>query len=296
MKPTSYSSRTETPVALPAQPTPQRTADAEPGPESRELRGTSVSSLKLEPPKVFVVLPAYNEEQALPQLLARIGTTFQALANDYEIVIVDDGSSDNTQSIARDFSLQLPIHLVVHPVNAGLGATIRDGLLAAARLANSNDIIVALDCDNTHPPELIPRMIGLVNEGHDLVIASRFQRGSRTLGVPWNRVVLSYGARFLFRVMFPVKGVRDYTCGFRAYRASVVKEAFDEFGDRFVSESGFSSMVDILLKLRSKQLLICEVPLLLRYDQKGNESKMKVLRTIFRTFALMGRRRLGRMN
>lgn len=245
--------------------------------------------------RVLIALPAYNEEEALPKLLTRIGETFSDLPIDYEIIVVDDGSRDQTATISEQLGLQLPIRVVRHEVNQGLGATIRDGLKAAVDLSEEHDIIVTLDADNTHPPELIPRMLEMIREGHDIVIASRFQRGARVVGVPFNRVVMSIFARLLFTVVFPIKGVRDYTCGFRAYRAGVLGRAFEKYGDQFVSESGFSCMVDVLLKLRDKDLLMGEVPLLLRYDHKGGVSKMRVLRTIWKSLNLILRRRLGNM-
>jgi len=245
--------------------------------------------------RVLIALPAYNEEEALPKLLTRIGETFAESKYDYEIIVVDDGSQDQTASISEQFALQLPVRIVRHAVNQGLGGTIRDGLQTAVELSGEQDIIVTLDADNTHPPELIPRMLEMIREGHDIVIASRFQRGARVVGVPLNRVLMSIFARLLFTFVFPIKGVRDYTCGFRAYRAGVLRRAFDKYGEHFVSESGFSCMCDVLLKLRDKELLMGEVPLLLRYDHKGGVSKMRVMRTVWKTLKLIVRRRLGHM-
>jgi len=88
--------------------------------------------------------------------------------------------------------------------------------------------------------------------------------------------------------------VRDFTSGYRAYRAGVVRQAFETYGGEFVAESGFSCMVDILLKLRRLGAIITEVPLVLRYDMKYGVSKMLVIRTIRDTLALLASRRLGR--
>jgi len=98
----------------------------------------------------------------------------------------------------------------------------------------------------------------------------------------------------LFRVVLPIPGVRDYTCGFRAFRASVLQGAIAEYGRGFVDQEGFQSMVDILLKLRGRGLVFGEVPMVLRYDRKEGASKMDVRRTTTATLRLMLRRRLGR--
>jgi len=151
-----------------------------------------------------------------------------------------------------------------------------------------------MDADNTHTPGLIGSMVRLIEEGSDVVIASRYQPGAQVWGVPFHRRRLSDGARLLFRLVFPIRGVRDYTCGYRAYRASLLKRAFDTLGDQFVSEQGFQCMVDILLKLRRMNAVFREVPMILRYDLKGGVSKMRVGRTIFRTLGLMLRRRFAK--
>jgi dolichol-phosphate mannosyltransferase len=250
-------------------------------------------SIRFRPSKVFMALPAYNEEAALPELLERIGEAFADSGLPYEVVIVDDGSSDDTAKIASQMSYQMPIHLVQHDQNQGLGTTLRDGLREAVDRAGERDIIITMDADNTHPPGLIANMVQLIHEGCDVVIASRFQPGARVVGVPVERHFLSVGARALFTVLFPTKGVRDYTSGYRAYRASVIRQAFSDHGDNFVGETGFSCMADVLLKLRKQGALFGEAPLRLRYDQKGGESKMRVFHTIWLTLKMLGRHRIG---
>jgi len=244
--------------------------------------------------KVLVVLPAFNEERDLGELLERIDQAMADDAQPYEVIVVDDGSQDHTSTIAERHAAFMPILLHRHPANQGLGGTIRDGLRIAAERAGERDIIVAMDADNTHTPTLIRSMIRLVHEGNDVVIASRYQRGAYVRGVPTHRRLLSYGASLLFQLAFPIHGVRDYTSGYRAYRAPLLKEAFGTYGDQFVSEDGFACMVDILLKLRSMDAICRECPIILRYDFKSGASKLNVPRTIWRTLRLLARRRLGR--
>lgn len=253
-------------------------------------------SIRFRAAKVIVALPAYNEEESLPELLERLGESFADNNLPYEIVIVNDGSKDATASIIQQFALQMPVHLVNHAVNQGLGITIRDALREAMERANERDIIVTMDADNTHPPGLIPRMVQMIHEGCDVVIASRFEHGGTVKGVPFNRHLLSLGARILFTLMFPTRGVRDYTSGYRAYRVSVVRQAFETYGDDFVGETGFSCMADILLKLRKLGCVFGEAPLRLRYDLKGGESKMQVFKTIRLTLSLLCRQRFSAKN
>jgi len=133
---------------------------------------------------VYVVLPVYNEEGRIQQLLTHIDEAMQDAGIAYEIVLVDDGSRDSTADLVRAYAARMPIRVLRHEVNQGLGATIRDGLMAAASVAADRDIIVTMDADDTHAPGLILRMVRMISEGHDVVIASRYRPGSRTVGVP----------------------------------------------------------------------------------------------------------------
>ena len=240
---------------------------------------------------VRVVLPVYNEGNRIESLLNHIDEALEEAGLSYEVILVDDGSRDSTAAIVGQCAARMPIRIMAHEVNRGLGATIRDGLVEAAATAKDRDIIVTMDADDTHAPGLILRMVRMISEGHDVVIASRYRGGSRTVGVPLLRRFMSYGASLLFRAVFPIRGVRDYTCGYRAYRARVVKDALARYGGSFLDQDGFQVMVDILLKLRRMNLIFGEVPFILRYDWKEGGSKMDVARTARDTLGLMWKRR-----
>ena len=242
---------------------------------------------------VVIALPAFNEAETLPLLLEAIEKAMLENDIEYRVIVVDDGSVDATAEVAEQLSHTMPISLVQHGENRGLGEAIRTGLFAATENAEPRDIIVTMDSDNTHTPGLIARMVRGIREGNDVVIASRYRQGAHIRGVPRYRRALSFGARVVFSVVFPTPNVRDFTCGFRAYRAEVLQEAFRIYGDDFVGQSGFSCMVDILLKLRRLGAIMSEVPLILRYDQKFGASKMMVMKTTLDTVRLVIARRLG---
>lgn len=240
---------------------------------------------------IFLALPAFNEEKDLAKLLAAFQQAMQAADFRFGVVIVDDGSTDGTMRVISEWSSRIPIDVVQHVKNCGLGETIRDALHRAAALANDDDVIVTMDADNTHSPALIAEMVDAIERGSDVVIASRYRHGSKVVGLAPSRHLMSYGARFLFQLAFPLPGVRDYTCGFRAYRASLVKKAFAQYGNTFVQERGFAAMAEILLKLRVLRPRFSEVPMVLRYDFKTGESKMRVGSTVVKTLRMIRRLR-----
>jgi dolichol-phosphate mannosyltransferase len=242
---------------------------------------------------VIITLPAYNEEKALPLLLGRVAEAMRENQFEYRVIVVNDGSSDGSAAVVDELKGSMPLERIDHEINRGLGEAVRTGLLRALEDADEHDIIVTMDSDNTHTPGLIAGMVRGIREGNDVVIASRFRSGARIMGVPFYRRVLSRVGSWCFRMAFPTRNVRDFTSGYRAYRAGLLKRAFDEYGRQFVAESGFSCMVDILLKLRKLDAIMIELPLILRYDQKYGISKMMVVRTIGDTLRLLLVRRLG---
>lgn len=249
--------------------------------------------MKLVKRKVYVVLPAYNEEARIGKLLDAIDEAMCEAELSYQIILVEDGSDDNTAAVVKERYDRMPIHMVQHETNRGLGVTIRDGLYTAVEMAEARDIIITMDADDTHLPGLILRMVRMVCEGHDVVIASRYQPGARTIGVPLLRRFLSYAASVLFRICYPTLGVKDFTCGYRAYRAEVIKIAISKYGEGFLDQEGFQCMVDILLKLSKMNVVFGEVPIILRYDLKEGQSKMNLTSTSRKTILLLLKRRFG---
>jgi dolichol-phosphate mannosyltransferase len=158
-------------------------------------------------------------------------------------------------------------------------------------------VIVTMDADDTHNPGLIPRMIQRIDEGFDVVVASRFRAGAYTVGVPFVRRLLSHVGSWVYRILVPVRGLRDYTCGYRAYRAGVLQVAVERWGSSFISEAGFAAMPDILLKLRLlDNVLMTELPFILRYDRKPGASKMRVASNVAASLWLAVRRAFGRVD
>ena len=243
---------------------------------------------------LYVVLPAYNEEEALALLLPRIRQVMERHWLAGLIVVVDDGSTDRTAEVAESAGGD---RVIRHSQNMGLGAALRTGLSHVTQIGQPDDIIVTMDADNTHNPALVPRMLQRLDEGYGVVIASRFRPGARVVGVSFSRQFLSRVGGWVYRLLLPIRGVRDYTSGYRAYRAVVLQAAFERWGDRFFSEMGFAAVADILLKLRLfDDVLMTELPFTLRYDRKPGASKMKVGASIVTSLRLAFRRVMGRLD
>ncbi len=237
---------------------------------------------------IWIVLPAYNEEGNLGEVLRRVRETLDGRLP-YRALVINDGSTDQTAAVVEGAAKQMPVRTVSHDRNRGLAQAIRTGLGEVFREAADPDVIVIMDADNSHPPELIPQLTAELDHGADIVIASRFRPGSRVVGVPVMRRGLSRAASLLFRMLFPIPGVRDYTGGYRAYRMALLRQGMREHGEDFVRATGFSVMTEILVKCRVLHPHVREVPLILRYDLKRGKSKLIPGNTIPEYFALIKR-------
>ena len=225
---------------------------------------------------ICIILPAYDEEMSIDNLLSKIEKVMSENQYDYKIVFVNDGSRDKTAEVLNDYLAKLPIEIIRHSINRGLWETIRDGFEKAAEICQPGDIIIRMDCDNTHNPTYIPAMVQKINQGFDVVVASRFQKGGGSSGVSAYRNLISKAANLVMKFFFPIKGVREYSCGYRAYKAELVQDALKIFGNDFIDLRGvgFTCTLEKLIKFRMMKAKIGEIPFELKYDLKKSSSKM----------------------
>lgn len=233
---------------------------------------------------IFIILPCYNEEASIEALVKRIHESCRHI--NYSIMTVDDGSTDQTAKILTRLQRDFPIVLLRHSRNLGLQAALRTGLEKAVRTVKGSDAIVVMDADQTHNPFYIPAMITNLSKGHDVVVASRYVKGGKQVGVPFHRRVLSRGMSILSRLFFRLP-VKDVTSGYRCYRADVFGKIIDKYGPNFIESRGFEVAFELLVKGHKVGAKMTEMPIVLDYSNKKSRSKLGIQRTIYDYLKLM---------
>jgi len=165
----------------------------------------------LKPSLVSIIIPVYNEEQAIGDDLDLIIKTMEATNYDYEIIVVDDGSTDSSADIARQRS---QVRLIRHPYNRGTGAARTTGVEQA-----KGDVIVMTDGDGTYPNQDIPRLLGYMDE-YDMVVGAR-RRESGTLR--WLRSPVKHLIRLLASYLVGIR-IPDLNSGFRAFKKDLARK------------------------------------------------------------------------
>jgi dolichyl-phosphate beta-glucosyltransferase len=193
-----------------------------------------------------VVIPAWNEAHRIGPTLATIKAFLKEKLPDAELLVVDDGSTDTTASIAE----AAEVRLIRLPFNQGKGAAVRAGMLAAKgqwRLFSDADLSTPIE-------EVIP-FLAAAREGADIVVGSRSLPESKVLKhQPWYRELMGRSFNALVQnSVFP--GMIDTQCGFKLFSARAAKLCFEP-----LEVSGFAFDVEVLLRARNQKLKIVEVP------------------------------------
>lgn len=243
--------------------------------------------------RLIVALPAYNEQGNVERMIERWLSMEEVIKDRYglglEVAIVNDGSSDKTEILSKKLSDTYEnVTLINHEVNKGLGEAVKTGVKYAIEHKDTCKYLCIMDCDNTQDPSYVLDMLKKTedDESVDVVFASRYQKGAKVHGLAGYRHLTSIGARWIFKLLLPVKQVRDYTCGYRLYRTTLLECAYKEFGEEIIENAGFTCMVELLYKLNIIGATFAEIPFELHYDEKVGASKMKVIKTSVRSISL----------
>lgn len=232
-----------------------------------------------------VVVPAYNEEDRLKVTLPHLCKNVRRRFLDYEILVVDDGSSDDTSTIVKEArNYDENVRLIRYRNNMGKGHAVRTGVIAARK-----DYILYCDADLSTPLREVRKLLKGLDEGYDIAIGSRARQASRIIKrQPLYRVLMGKTFNKLVRIL-AVSGINDTQCGFKCFKTSIAQDLF-----RNCQINGFSFDVEMLYIARKRGFSIKEVGVLWKNDTQSKVHpvyhSMQMLKDllVIRGFELLG--------
>jgi dolichol-phosphate mannosyltransferase len=239
-------------------------------------------------PKLFLLIPVYNEARNVLRLLECLEAFAQELQARYrvEIVLINDGSRDDTEQLALQYVSRVPLHMLRHEVNQGPGRAFGTGFEAIAADLSDDDIIVTMEGDNTSRLELVRQMFHRMEEGFDVILASPYLYGGAIVHTSVFRIFLSSMANLFVKELLGIHGIFTVSSFYRMYRAPLLRKLQAVYGSRILERNGFECMTEMLMKMIYLQARISEIAMVLDTKLRVGKSHMKIQRTILGYYAL----------
>jgi dolichol-phosphate mannosyltransferase len=216
-------------------------------------------------PKAVVCLPTYNELENLEPMLRALGD------KNVRVLVIDDNSPDGTGELADRLALELDYVGVLHREHKeGLGPAYLAGFRRA--LADGAELVLEMDCDFSHDPNDVPRLLAAIERGADLALGSRYVPGGGVRNWGLVRRLISAGGSLYARVLLGVE-VRDLTGGFKCYRRGVL-EAIDLDA---VESKGYAFQIETTYRVLRAGFKVVEVPITFADREVGGSKMSKVI-------------------
>ncbi len=215
--------------------------------------------------RAMVCLPTYDERENIGPMVRALGERIDTSRD--RVLVIDDNSPDGTGALADELAAELPWVEVLHrDRKAGLGPAYIAGFKRA--LAAGAELVLEVDCDFSHDPKDVPRLIAACEGGADLALGSRWVKGGGTVNWGRGRVLISRGGSLYARTILGV-GIRDLTGGFKCFRRAVL-ERLDL--DAIVAK-GYGFQIETTYRALRAGASVVEVPITF-VDRRVGESKM----------------------
>jgi len=230
----------------------------------------------------YVVIPVLNESPNMGRLMEALRELEKDFSGTYsfEIILVDDGSTDDTVDKARERASSLNLMVLTHPCNIGPGRAFATAYEYLATRLEDDDWVVTMEGDNTSRHELLHQMFTRSREGYDVVLASPYCYGGGIRHTSGLRVFLSHIANAFLKECIGLHGLLTMSSFFRLHRGSALRRLQACYGPRIIERAGFEGVVEMLIKMVLLQITVSEVPMVLDTSRRMGKSKMKLLRTI----------------
>jgi len=209
-----------------------------------------------------IVIPAYNEEKKLPNTLPKIYDYLKKQSYNWEILIVSDGSKDNTAQVVKDLSSQIEnLRLIDNKENHGKGYVVKQGMLSA-----KGKYRLFTDADNSTSIEQIEKMWPEFEQGYEVIIGSRDIEGAKlAVSQPWWRLMIGNAFNLLVQIMCGLWGIPDTQCGFKGFTREAAEDIFSR-----TRISRFAFDAEMLVIAKKMKYKIKEIPVFWVNDKRSS--------------------------
>ena len=223
--------------------------------------------------KLSVVVPCYNEEQRLPRTIELIERYLDARGEPYELILVDDGSADETRKVMDEAAARHPaVKIVALPKNRGKGRALAEGVQVSR-----GETVLVTDADLSTPIDELPKLEAALAKGAGVAIGSRAVRGSRVeLAQPLYRVLMGKAFNLIVQAVL-LPGIWDTQCGFKLFRGDIARDVFAG-----LTTDGFGYDPEVLYLAKKKGMRIAEVPVVWRNSAPTKVSAVRSSLDMFR--------------
>ncbi len=227
---------------------------------------------------IYVCIPSYNEAGTVGLLLWKIRQVFSGFPREYQLLVVDDASTDATNEILNPYAKVLPLSVVRHAVRQGYARSVERLLRLALERTDRprRDCAVLMHADFAHSAEALPELVKLIERGADLVVAEGSVRGHSSSVEPWLRRF----AGALLRTRVRVPGVSDLISGFVAFRLSVLKGAFQGPATTVLTTDGWSANAELIGHAATHARRIETIRVVERHDLRQRASRFDPWQTL----------------
>src|SRR6266581_19345 len=225
---------------------------------------------------IYVCVPVHNEARTAGLVLWKVRQVFTAFPREYQLLVLDDGSTDDTREVLASYAKVLPMALVTHPQRRGYAASLFELLTLALQRTDrpKRDCAITLHADFVHCPDAMDEMVKRLESGADLVVAELVeQRGQASRA-------LRFARRWTPRLLPSLPGLKDTVSGFVALRLIVLRQALRRDTTRFLHTDGWCANAELLARLAPHARRIEAVPAAARYDLAQRPSRVRPWRQL----------------
>jgi glycosyltransferase involved in cell wall biosynthesis len=223
---------------------------------------------------IYVCIPSYNEAPTVGLLLWKVRQVFAGFPREYQLLVMNDGSTDATAEVLEPYTRVLPLTVLSHPERRGYAASVEALLRRAVDLTDrpKRDAAILMHADFAHNPQTLPDLVRRVDSGADVVVAEGKVEGESSKGYRW----LRYYAPMLLRGVVSVPGVKDVVSGFAIFRLVVLRNALRSQQRELLVANDWAANAELYWRTSRYARRVEALPSSERHDLRGRPTRVRV--------------------